>query len=85
MYRGRPARSWEAGPSYQQRYHGREVIRPLEIPSIHPLAEDTPPIVDDGESSLSSSTEVSFMHKKPLCTSINIFSLTERLTCFESL
>lgn len=50
VYRGRPARSWEAGTSHPQRYYGREVIRPLEIPVIHPLAEDNPPIVDDGES-----------------------------------
>ncbi|KYN37347.1 Solute carrier family 25 member 46 [Trachymyrmex septentrionalis] len=48
VYRGRSARSWEtAGTSYPQRYHGREVIRPLDIPVIHPLAEDNPSVVDD--------------------------------------
>lgn len=45
VYRGRPAKTWEMD-SYPQRYHGREVIRPLEIPVVHPLAEDVP-IVDD--------------------------------------
>ncbi|XP_011871367.1 PREDICTED: solute carrier family 25 member 46-like [Vollenhovia emeryi] len=46
VYRGRPNRSWEAGET-SQRYYGREVIRPLDIPVIHPLAEDNPPVVDD--------------------------------------
>lgn len=49
VYRGRPAKSWEMGTPYPQKYHGREVIRPLEIPVIHPLAEDNPPVVEDGE------------------------------------
>lgn len=49
VYRGRPAKSWEMGTSYPPKYNGREVIRPLEIPVIHPLAEDNPPIVEDGE------------------------------------
>lgn len=50
VYRGRSAKSWEmaAGP-YPQKYHGREVIHPLDIPVVHPLAEDNPPVVDDGE------------------------------------
>lgn len=47
VYRGRPVRSWEAGTSYPERYYGREVIRPLDIPVIHPLAEDNPPVGDD--------------------------------------
>ncbi|EFN82673.1 Solute carrier family 25 member 46 [Harpegnathos saltator] len=47
VYRGRPVKSWEMGTFYPQRYHGREVIRPLEIPVVHPLAEDNPPIVED--------------------------------------
>lgn len=48
VYRGRPAKStWEMDTSYPQRYHGREVIRPLDIPAVHPLAEDLP--VEDGE------------------------------------
>ncbi|KMQ97420.1 solute carrier family 25 member 46-like protein [Lasius niger] len=48
VYRGRSAKSWEmaAGP-YPQKYHGREVIHPLDIPVVHPLAEDNPPVVDD--------------------------------------
>lgn len=50
VYRGHPAKSWEIGTSYSsQKYHGREVIRPLDIPVIHPLAEDNLPVVDDGE------------------------------------
>jgi len=47
VYRGRPARSWETGTSYPEIYHGREVIRPLEIPVIHPLAEDNPPAIEE--------------------------------------
>ncbi|XP_032665443.1 solute carrier family 25 member 46 [Odontomachus brunneus] len=47
VYRGRPAKSWEMGTPYPQKYHPREVIRPLEIPVIHPLAEDNPPVVED--------------------------------------
>lgn len=49
VYRGRPTKSWEMGTPYPQRYHGREVIRPLEVPVIHPLAEDNPPAVEEGE------------------------------------
>lgn len=49
VYRGRSVRSWEMNAPYPQKYHGREVIRPLDIPVMHPLAEDNPPIVDDGE------------------------------------
>lgn len=49
VYRGRAARSWEMNPPYSQKYHGREVIHPLDIPVMHPLAEDNPPIDDDGE------------------------------------
>ncbi|XP_020299451.1 solute carrier family 25 member 46-like [Pseudomyrmex gracilis] len=47
VYRGHPAKSWDIGTPYSQKYHGREVIRPLDIPVIHPLAEDNPPVVDD--------------------------------------
>lgn len=49
VYRGRSARSWEMAASspYPQKYHGREVIHPLDIPVMHPLAEDNPPVVDD--------------------------------------
>lgn len=55
VYRGRPVRSADPGYYYSQgtssfSYYGREVIRPLEIPVVHPLAEDNPPVVDDGES-----------------------------------
>lgn len=49
VYRGRAARSWEMNPPYSQKYHGREVIHPLDIPVMHPLAEDSPPIIDDGK------------------------------------
>jgi len=48
VYRGRPARSWETATSYPKIYYNREVIRPLEIPAIHPLAEDNPPPVEEG-------------------------------------
>lgn len=50
VYRGRPAKSWDAGVPYPEKYYGREVIRPLDVPVVHPLAEDNPPNVEDGES-----------------------------------
>ena len=46
VYRGRQLDvSWEAAnDGLPTKYHGREVIRPLDIPVMHPLvAQDTPP------------------------------------------
>lgn len=42
-YRETPNMSWEGAASFPTVYRGREVIRPLDIPNIHPLIEDSPP------------------------------------------
>ncbi|XP_012272210.1 solute carrier family 25 member 46 [Orussus abietinus] len=42
VYRGRQMEE-EIGAGVPNKYYGREVIRPLDIPVIHPLAEDSPP------------------------------------------
>ncbi|XP_014478684.1 PREDICTED: solute carrier family 25 member 46-like [Dinoponera quadriceps] len=47
VYRGRPVKSWEMSTPYPQRYYGREVIHPPEIPVNRPLAEDNAPVVED--------------------------------------
>ncbi|XP_015606647.1 solute carrier family 25 member 46 [Cephus cinctus] len=47
VYRGRPLEPWEAGGGYPSKYHDREVIRPLDIPVVHPLAQNSPPQDDD--------------------------------------
>ncbi|XP_046421819.1 solute carrier family 25 member 46-like [Neodiprion fabricii] len=46
-YGTRPIEPWEVGAAYPSKYHGREVIRPLDVPVVHPLAEDSPPPEDD--------------------------------------
>lgn len=49
VYRGRQVDvPWEASSigsaEFPTKYHGREVIRPLDIPVMHPLvAQDSPP------------------------------------------
>lgn len=47
VYRGRQVDvPWEASSSagLPTKYHGREVIRPLDIPVMHPLVtQDSPP------------------------------------------
>ena len=45
VYRGRQVDvPWETDAGIPIIYHGREVIRPLDIPVMHPLvAQDTPP------------------------------------------
>lgn len=51
-YGPRPTEPWEVGAGgYPSKYHGREVIRPLDIPVVHPLAEDSPP-PEDGKTCL---------------------------------
>ncbi|KAG7196959.1 hypothetical protein KM043_000225 [Ampulex compressa] len=51
VYRGRPIESWERGENFQYKYRveatRREIIRPLDVPVVHPLAEDSPPAEDD--------------------------------------
>lgn len=47
VYRGRPLEFRDPMYDVPGRYQDREVIRPLDIPIIHPLAKDTPP-PDDG-------------------------------------
>lgn len=42
VYRGKSTKSWESENNLSV-YHGREVIRPLDVPVMHPLAEDSPP------------------------------------------
>ncbi|XP_076627827.1 uncharacterized protein LOC143345015 [Colletes latitarsis] len=46
VYRGRPSNSWRSESNYLKTYNGREVIRPLDVLSVHPLAEDNPPVDD---------------------------------------
>ena len=43
VYRGKPDRSWESEKNFPYIYHGQEVIRPLDVPVVHPLVEDSPP------------------------------------------
>lgn len=46
VYRGKPERSWESEKNFPcppYIYHGQEVIRPLGIPVVHPLLEDSLP------------------------------------------
>lgn len=43
VYRGKCTRSWESNSNLAYAYPGREVIRPLDVPVMHPLAEDSPP------------------------------------------
>lgn len=58
VYRGRPMESWEGGGTdFPSKYHGREVIHPLEIPVTHPLAEDSPPSDDGNVTILLSNTK----------------------------
>ena len=45
VYRGKSTKSWESENNLSV-YHGREVIRPLDVPVMHPLAEDSPPAED---------------------------------------
>ncbi|XP_053995975.1 mitochondrial outer membrane protein SLC25A46-like [Hylaeus anthracinus] len=46
VYRGKTNKYWETDGDYSYSYHGREVIRPLDVPVLHPLAEDSPPADD---------------------------------------
>ncbi|KAF3422798.1 hypothetical protein E2986_00545 [Frieseomelitta varia] len=46
VYRGKPDRSWESEKNFPYIYHGQEVIRPLDVPVVHPLVEDSPPSED---------------------------------------
>lgn len=43
VYRGKAGKSWESESNIPYNYHGQEVIRPLDVPIVHPLAEDSPP------------------------------------------
>lgn len=44
VYRGKPvSKSWETGNNFPYIYHGQDVIRPLDVPVVHPLVEDNPP------------------------------------------
>ncbi|XP_033348947.1 solute carrier family 25 member 46-like [Bombus vosnesenskii] len=48
VYRGKPvSKSWETGNNFPYIYHGQEVIRPLDVPVVHPLVEDNPPSEGD--------------------------------------
>ena len=47
-HRGTSSMSWEGAAGFPTVYRGREVIRPLDIPNIHPLVDDNPP--DNGNS-----------------------------------
>ena len=42
-HRGASNMSWDGASAFPSVYRGQEVIRPLEIPNIHPLVEDSPP------------------------------------------
>ncbi|XP_076231157.1 mitochondrial outer membrane protein SLC25A46 [Calliopsis andreniformis] len=46
VYRGTPSKPWESSSNLPYMYQGREVIRPLDVPVVHPLVEDSPPIED---------------------------------------
>ncbi|XP_043259687.1 uncharacterized protein LOC122401550 [Colletes gigas] len=46
VYRGRPSNSWRSESNYLKTYNGREVIRPLDVLTVHPLAEDSPSVDD---------------------------------------
>lgn len=43
VYRGKPIKSWETESNFPHTYFTQEVIRPLEVPAVHPLVEDSPP------------------------------------------
>lgn len=43
VYRGKSMKSWENENNFSYIYHRREVIRPLDIPVVHHLVEDSPP------------------------------------------
>lgn len=47
VYRGKPPRSWRNEANYPYTYRGQEVIRPLDVTVMHPLAEDSPPSEKD--------------------------------------
>lgn len=49
VYGGRWVDTQDARYHFQQKYHGHDVIHPLDISTPHPLAEDSPPR-DDGQS-----------------------------------
>ncbi|XP_076646743.1 mitochondrial outer membrane protein SLC25A46 isoform X2 [Halictus rubicundus] len=42
VYRGKPARSWNEESNYSYMYNEHDVILPLDVPSLHPLAKDPP-------------------------------------------
>lgn len=47
VYRGKPSRPRDTENYMYIYHHGQEVIRPLDVPSVHPLAEDSPPSEGD--------------------------------------
>ncbi|KAG6796650.1 solute carrier family 25 member 46 [Apis mellifera caucasica] len=47
VYRGKPIKSWETESNFPHTYLTQEVIRPLEVPAVHPLVEDSPPSEGD--------------------------------------
>ncbi|XP_003703273.1 mitochondrial outer membrane protein SLC25A46 [Megachile rotundata] len=47
VYRGKSVKSWENENNLSYIYQGREVIRPLDVPAVHHLAEDSPPSEED--------------------------------------
>lgn len=47
VYRGKPTKPRESESNFPYIYHGQEVIRPLDVPVVHPLAEDSPPSEGD--------------------------------------
>ncbi|KZC14327.1 PREDICTED: solute carrier family 25 member 46-like [Dufourea novaeangliae] len=46
VYRGKPIKSWESESNFSYACYGQEVIRPLDVQVVHPLAEDSPPADD---------------------------------------
>nr|XP_031840287.1 solute carrier family 25 member 46-like [Nomia melanderi] len=46
VYRGKPIRHWENENNFLYGHRGQEVIRPLDVPVVHPLAVDNPPTDD---------------------------------------
>ncbi|CAK9809424.1 Mitochondrial outer membrane protein SLC25A46 [Anthophora quadrimaculata] len=47
VYRGKPPRSSRNEANYPYTYRGQEVIHPLDVTVMHPLAEDSPPSEKD--------------------------------------
>lgn len=47
VYRGKQTNEWDNKYDYMYKHQRREVIRPLDVPVTHPLAQDSPPRGDD--------------------------------------